>query len=530
MTDVDGFLDSLSRDLNGREFWRLYSDFCQNIEKVELHKLVAALPKLLSKIENDYMSSEFYKGVEQASCTNLKFAKSLYNVILTSSNEKILGVIPRVLSGAFKRDSKWVIKKVVELLDDANSIKKTQGILSVYYMDLSKPTFETFVTQVESKFSELVNNKNTEVKVLSSIVSTCGNQRKQISSADTLIKALLLREEDEIKVQLLQLLSHNINISTETEFYELVLHGLIELNIELKGAYNRLAYLLQNQVKENLAIVLEFLNSWVASGIEKANNIKLLQPIFNEIYSLNQQSFQKLTTKWLNDDNIGFQLAISKVLREISYSNVNSLNLDKELLKEFGISDIEYVSRKIIGFIYDKDLSTSMLYSIIEVRHDDESIIYLIGDLFVNYLIFNYYSTIDFLNDKKKNAPIKLKKIINQIIRNGKQYYDAYSKLEILKEFEPSEVRLNYMDRLRSKKFNKSYHEDEKNSGSFSSFLTTLHFRSGKTAFAKFDGKYSAHMEPKLISHSTEMPRGEYIDPIGQAQLRLESQAFTRRK
>ena len=240
--------------------------------------------------------------------------------------------------------------------------------------------------------------------------------------------------------------------------------------------------------------------------------------------------FQKLITEWLNDDCINFQLAIFGVIRELSYGNVETLKLDEKLLKGYNIYDIEYIARKIIGFVYEKDLSTSMLFSIIEAKYEDDSTLNYLGDIFVNHLIFNYYSTVDFLKDKKKSAPNKLKKAIDEIITEGKRYYDAYSKLELFKEFDPSEVRLNYINRLQNKKFSKSYNDSEKNSGSFSSLFTTLHFRVGKTSFAKFEGKYSAHMEPKLISHSTEMPRGEYIDPVGQAQLRLESQAFKRRK
>ncbi|RIV68943.1 hypothetical protein [Flagellimonas aequoris] len=530
MNEVNQFLDNLSTGLEGRDFWVPYRDFCQNIEKVEITKLIDSLPILLSKIENDFMASEFYQGIDNACSKDLKFGKSLYESVSINSNEKIQGVLARVVSGVFKKDYKWATKEVLKLFDEATSIKKAQGIASIYYMDLSEPKLESFNIEVDGRFSELIEDENTSVRVLAGVVSSCGNQRKHIPNADAHIRALLCKEENEIKVQLLHILDHQIDIESEKDFYSLILDALVSMDIKLTGAYNSLAYLLQLKVKDNLSLVTKFLNAWVGFRTENANNTKLLQTVFDEIHNLKPKYFQTLVTEWLNDDSINYQLAIFGILRELSYRNVYTLELDKKLLKDYSLYDIEYVTRKIIGFVYEKELSTSLLFSIIEAKHDDKPTVNFMSDIFVNHLIFNYYSTIDFLNEKKKSAPTKLKKIINQIIKDGEKYYDAYSKLETLKEFNPSEVRLNYMNRLQSKKFSKSYDDSEKSGGSFSSLFTTLHFRSGKTSFAKFKGEYSAHMEPKLISHSTEMPRGEYIDPVSQAQLRLESQGFKRRK
>lgn len=530
MNEINKFLDNLSEGLEGRAFWEPYRNFCGNIEKAELIKLVAATPKILSRIENDFLASDYYNGIDEACSKDIKFGKALYELISKSSCEKTQRILNRTISGVFKKDSGWATGEVLWLLENEKSIRLNQGIISISNFNLSNPNLENFIKGVDARFSEFIENKDLSADVLASVLCTCRNQRKYLPNADKYIRSLFEREENEIKIQLLYLLDYNIDIKSETDFYKSVLNALLSMNTELKGAYDTLSYTLENEVTENFDIILEFLNAWVGFSVINANNTKLLQPVFNKIYNLKPVYFQKLITEWLNDDSINFQLAIFGIIRELSYGNVETIKLDKNLLQGYSLFDIEFIARKIIGFVYEKDLSTSMLFSIIEAKYEDESTVNYLADIFVNHLIFNYYSTVDYLNGKKKNAPKKLKKIIDEIISDGKRYYDSYSKLELFKEFDPSEVRLNYISRLRSKKFSKSYNDSEKNSGSFSSLFTTLHFRVGKTSFAKFDGKYTAHMEPKLISHSTEMPRGEYIDPVGQAQLRLESQAFKRRK
>ncbi|GAK75658.1 hypothetical protein JCM19296_1250 [Nonlabens ulvanivorans] len=93
-----------------------------------------------------------------------------------------------------------------------------------------------------------------------------------------------------------------------------------------------------------------------------------------------------------------------------------------------------------------------MLFSILKYRYQNKDITQLVGRLFVDYLIFNYYSTIDYLKDQNKSADRKLKKIISDIISEGERYYKAYSDLDILKEFQPSTERLRYMDKIQNKK------------------------------------------------------------------------------
>lgn len=87
-----------------------------------------------------------------------------------------------------------------------------------------------------------------------------------------------------------------------------------------------------------------------------------------------------------------------------------------------------------------------------------------------------------------------------------------------------------HYDKIQSKKFNKSYKESEAKSPSFFNTLKTINYRTGKSIFAKFEGKYTEKMTPALISHSGEMPRGEFIDPIGQKKERLLWQNFKRRQ
>src|SRR5690606_10951762 len=98
--------------------------------------------------------------------------------------------------------------------------------------------------------------------------------------------------------------------------------------------------------------------------------------------------------------------------------------------------------------------------------------------------------------------------------------------LPLMKEFSPSEDRLKIYNKIQSKIFSKSFEKNENERNSLASMFPTVIFRTGKSMFTKFEGQYSDKLTPALISHRTEMPRGEFIDPIGQAKKRLMWQNY----
>lgn len=182
-----------------------------------------------------------------------------------------------------------------------------------------------------------------------------------------------------------------------------------------------------------------------------------------------------------------------------------------------------------MGFVYDKDLASSLLFSILESKSNIEETVNLIKKAYFGFLIFNYYSVQEYLKGKKKGATKRIRGIIDEICDTSNQYYDAFGNLPIMNEFSPSEIRMNHFNNVQSKLFSKSFEENKGGQNSFLDMVTTINFRTGKSSFAKFEGQYSDMMTPKLISHSTEMPRGEFIDRVGQLKLRLIWQNQSRR-
>jgi len=523
------FLKNINADSERQDVWQDYQGFCDNLSEVKAVTLAKYIPNLFSWVNSQGMSHSFYEGLKKICTSNLDWVKSFYSALKSSNNLQCFDILDRVLAIALPFDKKWVTTEIFDLLDSPDTSKLNKGISTVGYSNLDIKGLKNFVKKGESRFNEISKNEISD-ETASNLLFAYRAHRKHFSSADTFIRSKLNSENESIQFQLIQLVCYAIDIEKDTKLFAEVLSSLANVHYNILGEHNQLSYHLERKLETHYSIVIQYLKAWIEYSPENARQIVLFQGIFNELYSAHPQKFSKLLTRWLNQDSINYHIALSFILRDLGYRGVATITLDKALLKTYSFYDIEFIVKKFVGFEYDKDRLNSILYSILESTYTNQDSLNLVAHYMVTYLIFNYYSTIEFLEEKKKKAPSKLKKILTEIIQQGRSYYDAYTDLDILKEFQPSEERLNYIHKLQSKKLRKDQDEYQKSRKGLLSLFTNLHFRSGKTAFGKFDGQYSAQMEPKLISHSAEMPRGEFIDPVKQKLIRLDGRLFIRRK
>ncbi|XCF07840.1 hypothetical protein ABI125_08250 [Tamlana crocina] len=511
-------------------WWQEYRAFCDDFKNVEIDEYVKALPTLVLKLQNSYGFRNLQVALEREAKNNPSFGKAIYKRTLGTNNADTYFTLKDILSGLFYSDQKFAIAEVEKLIKHKDKALNKIGLDSVAKFDLNQEeTPKDFIIWIERALED-ITNKQSKSELWPSVLFVARLQRKSIKNADTLLEKLSEIKILEVQLELMCFLFYNLDLETEMSLLEKYLPNLLHIDLEHSGAYSQLSHNLENLTKQSLSLVVRFLTVWVEKDIDNARKISYFSYLLNTLIDDFYLEFQKLFTNRLNSDNPNFHIAIFNMNRVGNIRDLSGLKVSKEVVKTFSDFDIEYITYKILAYIYDKDTSVSLVYSILELKYENKNVNHFLSDLIANHLIFNYYSVIDFLNEKKKSANAKLKKVITKIIKAGEARYIAYSDLTLLKEFEPSERRLIYYNKIQSRKFSKSYRESENNQASFFNTLNTINYRTGKSCFSKYEGKYTEKMTPALISHRGEMPRGEFIDPVGQAKERLLWQNFNRRK
>src|SRR5690554_5300796 len=223
--------------------------------------------------------------------------------------------------------------------------------------------------------------QNQEFKnIWSSILFVCRNKREVLNNADGFIRKIWNETIIEVQMELIYLLAQNLDIDEEEQFFTEVLDKLIPMNIDNNGAYNHLLYTLGDKTKRHPQVVIDFLNKWVAYDKVNARNIQLFEYLINSIISYDLETYEDLITNWLNHPSSNFHIAVFEIMRAKHIMDIPELKISHKVLQRMTVYDVEYITYKILGYIYFQKTSTSMVYSILENKINEEIVVNFLKD------------------------------------------------------------------------------------------------------------------------------------------------------
>lgn len=524
-------LTELDAAITKNKFWGVYHTFCENLfqENLNIDEFISFLPKLFKRTEKDLGHNKIFNAVSKFTEYQPEKGIELLNKLKKWDNEKIQELIPSALEGLSKSNTKFNgIYEIKSLLENDSNILKKQGYLSL--LAFSNTIFSKnndFAIYINNSINSDIEKSNTIfysyiVKVLGKFVSVLPTAKE---------KLLLFSHSDliEIQYEIAILLGYELNFSDDSNLYSELLFNLKKCSPKSNGTIWQLDHtVLSKFIMNNPQLIHSFLDNWLLFDDKRFDDIIKFKNTFEKLYEKNNEYFKLIITSWLNSDNPVFHLAVCKLLVKLSHDEMNEIELSVDYIQNLSFKDIQFIISKIIGYIYFKEPLRSSIYSILEIKIDDKECVEYIKSVFTTYLIFNYPSTLEYLEEKKKYSSKKLKNIIKEIIDIGNSYFDDIYKLDFINEFSPSEKRLNIYNNFFQKGLQTKQEEEESNDFLFMKMLKNIQLRTGKGMFTKYEDRYTEKTEMSLIQYSTELPRGEFIDTVGQERLRAMSRMYKR--
>jgi hypothetical protein len=233
-------------------------------------------------------------------------------------------------------------------------------------------------------------------------------------------------------------------------------------------------------------------------------------------------------TSWLNEDRFIFNVKAGELVRSLSPRR-KCTPLNKDLLDRVNFKDVQFIAYKIMGFVVNHEALTTLVFSILQRNPEDEQINELVESVFLEYILFNYKSPLNFLKEKRKTGLKIERKIAGRILKEYESQNQKFKDLPILKELQIPASRVESYMKRQAKKYNL---EDSIRKGSvFMQLAKNIELRAGKGFFSRVeDNTYSevAYLSDYRIDF--ELPVGEFIDPTGQAVFRAFCQSYKRLK
>jgi len=522
-------IKELSKSLNTNEFWKEYQNFCKGLpeQDIVIRDLLVLLPDLVKRLGNDAASHQLYKSISTFAQNQPNKGTELYSEIKKSDNVNLIGFIPSILKGIqLNWDTNYLISEINSLLLNDDIILKSQGFAAV--LNFEKDVFpKEFVDILKNEFERDLSETSSQVSLITRIL---GKYRKEIPDANDILIKIAQKNIPQVQYEIVDILNTEISFVDNADLFKQLLFTLVSAKPKYGGIFQNFNYgLFYNHTLQLGKLIVKFLEEWLLYDISRYKDILLFEDTIVRLYEKDNATFKFMITSWLNSDDMLFHRALEQILMKISLREIKDFELCKDYLLTLNSKDIDFITSKIIGYIHFKEITRSMFYSILTARIDNPEIVNNVSAIFKEYIIFNYPSTIDFLQGKKQVATRKEKLIIANIQKAGNKYYDDIKVLPIRNEFSPSEERLKIYNEIHRQGFVKKQQDDEQNDTSFMSSIKKIQLRTGRGMFSKYKNIYTEKTEMQAYNYNAELPRGEFIDPIGQEKIRRLNRLYKRR-
>jgi hypothetical protein len=508
------FLKNLKEGVSDiHQFWRDLNEFYAENEIEDIRLFVNCFPIINELFKNDYSSGEFYTWLEKYAELNPETGKRIKLEIEKNPSRNTYEFWASIVFGLQKQGTNFE-NEIIEHIKSSEGYKISAGFRTATIIEPND--IYSFCSKIDvlidlGRFKDFFEEIDWAY-----LMNYFTRHLQAFPKYNNRIMEMFKIESFFISSALVRALNSYIKFDENEELFYHSIEHLAKVPLENSNIYRSINYTLDKFIESNPEVVKHFLESWIECHLPQAIGMQALEHLLNDFAKKNPKFFHNIISNWLLKSH-KYGLAVQYLISEIK-GDRNSIQLDNVWLKDLKEEDSILLTLRVLGFAWDKDVAYTMLLQILESNLDSQEIINNTASLIYSELLLNYPSLIERLKEEEKSSN-KYKSIIDQITFRADEYFKRLSSLPVFDEFKPSDKRLTFYNKTQFKGLGGEALENKK--PSFLDFVDKTQLRAGKGFFSKTEYGYSEVMEPKRISHSMEMPRLEFIDPIGQQAKRL---------
>lgn len=518
---MNEIIEKFSRYIGTDDFWEEYDMFCENLpnENVDAEALLNFLPEIIKGGENDAAIYRIFEVVRSICQVKPDFGIEMYTKATASKNKEVFIIIPSLLAGLQTNQNFDILSEIKMLLLSEQPEIILQAFHSIVSLEKEflKDNIE-FINFINIKIAELLPNAPTNLTL--ECIRVLGKFSLVFPESDNKLREFSQSNIPVIQYEIANLLNRGISIAENRTLFEDLLMNLTSVKPENKGIHRFISMALRPLVTSEPELINKFISAWILNDTDNADHIMLYEDLMISIHKSNNPLFRLIISQWLNSDHVQHHRALNKLLMKVSIQSIHDIELSESYLMQLTEKDAKYIVAKIIGYVYFKEQLRTMLYSILKYRINDKETVKLITALFVEYVIFNYPSTLEYLAEIKKTANRREKSIISEIQKSATNYFENIADLNENSEFNPSDKRLDFYNSLYHRDLMSIKEKNDKDNPWFQA-ATTIQLRTGLGFFFKReDGSYSMPSRMTSVKYGAELPRGEFISTLQQEKIR----------
>jgi hypothetical protein len=302
---------------------------------------------------------------------------------------------------------------------------------------------------------------------------------------------------------------------------------LCKLTPHTKGGIDNFDYILYQLIgdESQQQFALSCLTDWVDANVGDTPLDKLVTALFNSTASelaKRPALISQINTEWLLSESKRLASAAAGLLSYLWVHGIKNPEFSSSRLDALEQSDLVFLARRMLGFIYSEEHIISLTMSLLKTRDAPKRTFPIVRALLIDELGQDYpLSTINTLEAAKASSTdgewITFYSLMLEEINSRMK---AIETLPRLLELRPPPSLQRQFEKARAKQMSKAAEEAQKGSV-IQQLVTKIPIKAGQGWFSYRDGSYTEPSYMKSISHSVSIPRRHVIDTVGYEISRL---------
>lgn len=472
---------------------------------LDLRNITKLYELFFEKMRGDMASGGQYEITKSIASHHIDFSLYLLQELYKSDLEYATYHIAMILTTLHNEHQMNQYKQIKKYLEDTADINKTlSSIEAISKIDLTQEE----VDEVFDLFKKISDSK--EERFCAALVYSCNRMKNVYPVFKNIFLLLSDIDNKTVKFHISRILSFNEKGAVREDWYRKCLFALTDTTTEELGIVDSLSHVFMNilEATNDYRTIRDFFAEWV-----KESEITLDFP-------------ERTLEHFIYEFADKYPVEHSKFITEIFYSENEELHrivrpfvttgskFSKEMIDEYTLQDFIYMCRKALGYLYEFDSLSTLIWSLSEkdnLTRDEQG---LIADVFKNH-IGDFYpkDTLDFFTaldsgalNKSQNAIVKY-----MVDKLGKDI-ETYENLPRFKELIPASRESREVTKANQLSIGDAIKKAQ--SESIIGFLgTPIHIKYGRGSFHYMNGEYTKPSYLQRVSTQITFPVTERIRP-----------------
>ena len=475
-----------------------------------------------------------YGAVEEVARRSRSEADRLYQVFVSRPNSPVVLIAANVLVGLSETDFPMAHQRALNLTVSEQTVLRRVGIAALGNFDYTGNGRTDLLGRTWGRLEALRAELDAGTDYV--LVRAYGNLQEQAPRASGSLVELAGRSDPEVQYQLAFVLHQKAREAHSEPWFERVLLSLARVPISRQGTWKQVDYCTARCARYAPALVSKFAEAVAishADSVEREDTtlLELLSTAFSQLLQHHPEEIQGALTRWFSRPVRELHRAARDIIQR--YYGPGStgdppLSLSKPVLDgldEQAVADALY---RILGHVVvDGRLLAALLLSALRREPYSPGLAELVAATLGGHVLYNFPGEAgDYLRGQLERDDVSEleRNVARAALERSESYYEAREKLPALEELKPPEQRV-YLLRLAQSRRQIAAMEEAGETSVIRTLATEIPLKYGRGFFREQGDRFTEPSGLSELSYSIELPRGELIDPVGQARLRVTWQS-----